>query len=102
MVMPPVPSVMPKPLISSTPWLEKKRKTRGSRYPAADSPHVMRDPTTWRTTAVGSVPAGAASILSRQRSWSWAQRTGTLMKPVGRTRGSSANRVSAEGFPAKT
>ncbi len=102
MVIPPVPSVMPKPLMRSTPWAVKKRKTRGSRYPAADRPHFRRGPTTSLTTAVGSVPAGAASIRSRHFSWSWAQRTGTLMKPVGRTLGRRLKRVSAEGLPAKT
>ncbi len=65
MVIPPVPSVMPKPLMSSTPWPAKKRKTRGSRYPAAERPHFSRGPMTSLTTVVGSVPAGAASILSK-------------------------------------
>ena len=96
MVIPPTASVIPKPLQSSTPWRWKKRKTAGSRWPAAERPQRRRSPTTARTAA--SPSSGRASARSR----SCAQRRGMPMSPVGRTRGRARARVSSDGFPANT
>ena len=60
MVMPPVASVMPNPLITSAPWRWKKRKTSAGRYPAADSPQAKLGPITWRAAARIGAPGVSA------------------------------------------
>ena len=85
-VMPPVASVMPKPLHRSTPCRWKKRKTFGSRKPAADRPQRRRSPTTCRKRDSSTAASDSRSMASRQCSRIWVQRIGMLMSPVGRTR----------------
>ena len=101
-VMPPVASVIPKPLERETPPRWKKRKTAGSRNPAAESPHASRPPVISRIAAASS-SAPPPAPARRWHLWkSCCQRAGMLMSPVGRTRRKPARSVSSDGFPAKT
>ena len=96
-VIPPVPSVIPNPLHSSTPWRWKKRNTAGSRWPGGGEPPAQ---------AVARRPrARASSALARARGSARAAAPSGAGCRRGRWAAPRAGRrasVSKDGLPAKT